>query len=435
MNCRIDSIDEAVEYIYSIPRFTVSNNFELGKNFLRYIGNPDRKTKIIHVAGTNGKGSVCAYINSVLREAGYNVGLFTSPHLVDIRERFVVNDEMISEKEFIEAFNDITYKLEAYNAKKKEQEKYFPTYFEYMFLICMHAFEKYDLEYCILETGLGGRLDATNTVVNKELCIITRIGLDHTEYLGDTVEKIASEKAGIMREGVATVFLAQDENVVNVYTDAYKSLNEILTDDALLGNDSNPNKMIGVIPPSGDEFIYELTSMASYQKENAALAVAACKYLKIDEKYIAVGMKKCVWPGRMEEVLNNVFVDGAHNDDGIRAFMETVLHDEHKGKRTLVFSAVRDKDYAKMMARVAGSGLFSKIITVPLETSRGLSKEELKKNIRDACSGMNIEMESFDNVTEAMNSVLKKQGTDERIYIAGSLYLVGEVKKILNETI
>ena len=193
----ISTYEEAVDYINEIPRFTTKNTMDDTRAFLHRLGDPDQSMRIIHVAGTNGKGSVCAYMRFILEAAGYRTAVFTSPHLTDIRERFVIDGEMVSEKAFLGAFLRIYDLLDAKTPH--------PTFFEYLFLMAMILFSESRPDFCILETGLGGRLDATNAVSRKELAVITRIGLDHTEYLGDTLEKIAAEKAGILQDRKSVV--------------------------------------------------------------------------------------------------------------------------------------------------------------------------------------------------------------------------------------
>ena len=185
---------EAVEYIYNIPKFTTKNKPEHTAEFLNRLGHPERSMKIIHVAGTNGKGSVCAFLSSMLTEAGKRTALFTSPHLVKINERFQINNQMVSDEEFLSAFLKVDEVVKGMQADGLPH----PTYFELLFGVAMVLFAELKAEYVVLETGLGGRLDATNTVEHPLATVITSISLDHTEILGDTIEKIAFEKAGII---------------------------------------------------------------------------------------------------------------------------------------------------------------------------------------------------------------------------------------------
>ncbi len=193
---------EAVEYIYNIPKFTTKNKPEHTVEFLNRLGHPERSMKIIHVAGTNGKGSVCAFLSTMLTEAGKRTALFTSPHLVKINERFQINNEMVSDEEFLSAFLKVLDVVKGMQADGLPH----PTYFELLFGVAMVLFEELKAEYVVLETGLGGRLDATNTVEHPLATVITSISLDHTEILGDTIEKIAFEKAGIIKPGVPVIY-------------------------------------------------------------------------------------------------------------------------------------------------------------------------------------------------------------------------------------
>ena len=192
---------EATEYILYIPKFTKKNDAQHTKIFLKYLGNPQERLKVLHVAGTNGKGSVCAYLDGMLRSEGKRTGLFISPHLVKLNERISVNGEAISDQDFRAVFEKTLETVK----RMEEQGLAHPTFFEFLLGMAMCAFAEAGVEYAVLETGLGGRLDATSAVERPEVCVITSIGLDHTEYLGDTLEEIAGEKAGIIRQG-APVF-------------------------------------------------------------------------------------------------------------------------------------------------------------------------------------------------------------------------------------
>ena len=430
----IATFEEAVAYINNTPRFTKKNSMEATRAFLKKLGNPDESLRIIHVAGTNGKGSVCSYMRSILEEAGYHVAVFTSPHLVDIRERFLINGKMVSREAFLEAF------LAVYNGLDWEAlekgEGYHPTFFEYLFFMAMLLFREAAPDFCILETGLGGRLDATNAAGHKEICVITRIGLDHVEYLGDTVEKIAGEKAGILMQGVPVVFCAEVPEAAAVLQ---KRAEELAADAFPVSKNDYAflnfqNKII-------DFSLYtryygyvklSLHTIAGYQMENAALAVRALEVLDggqtIQADHIQKGVERCFWPGRMEEVLPEVFLDGAHNEDGIRAFLDTVRTDGWHGKRSLLFSAVADKDFGHMIKRLGESGLFERIAVAHMRTGRAADLNQLadlfEENARCSCF-------LYDSVETAFYEVLDSRTEGERVYIAGSLYLVGEIKELL----
>lgn len=447
----ITTFGAAVDYLYDMPRFTGKNTPEDTRAQLKRLGSPDLKIRnIVHVAGTNGKGSVCTYLQSVLSEAGKCVAVFTSPHLVDIRERFAVGGEMISEEDFLRVF------LRVYDSlnwtELEDGEGYHPTFFEYLFFMGMLYFAEKQPDYCILETGLGGRLDATNAVTEKALTVITRIGLDHTEYLGVTVEEIAWEKAGILREGTPLVYCDEVEEASAVFVKRARDLQirvyPVSKKDYAFRNFQNKTIDFSLHTGYYGYIGVTLHTMARYQMENAALAVRAIEVLcggeEITAAQIESGLAKAFWPGRMEEILPEVFADGAHNADGIRAFLDTVRTDgcEERGqKRTLLFSVVQDKDYRSMVEQVRDSALFDRIYVARMETKRAASLESLEAVWRaerhrfagasEAGSDFPAERLVFcADVRMALSQLLSGQEGD-RIYIAGSLYLVGEIKEFL----
>ncbi len=435
----VTTFEEAESYINDTPRFTAKNSMEDTEAFLRRLGSPDKRMRIIHVAGTNGKGSVCAYLHSILEAAGYRVALFTSPHLTDIRERFRIGREIISREDFLRAFLQI-YEMLDWEALAAGKQAYHPTYFEYLFFMAMILFPEAHPDFCILETGLGGRLDATNSVSEKELTVITRIGLDHTQYLGDTPEKIAGEKAGIMKRNVPAVYWDTCGETTGVFEERVRELGisalSVSKDDYRFLSFQNKSIDFSMCTGYYSYIDFSLRTIAMYQMENAALAVRAVELLDggktVSAEHIRQGLAECFWAGRMEEVLPEVYVDGAHNDDGIRAFLETVAADGWTGTRSLLFSVVDDKDYGHMSERLVRSGLFDKIAVAHMRTGRGVSRRKLKE-LFDRYPGCRYQV--YENVITAFRELLhsreQAEGRKERIYIAGSLYLVGEIKELL----
>ncbi len=442
----VTTFEEAEKYINSIPRFTSKNTMEDTKAFLHRLGDPDRRMRILHVAGTNGKGSVCAYMSAILQAAGYRVALFTSPHLVDIRERFTVDGEMISREEFLGAFLQVYHLLEFPETGDGRAEPapdaqpclpfYHPTYFEYLFFMAMVLFPEKHPDFCILETGLGGRLDATNAVSGKELAVMTHISLDHVEYLGDTVEKIAGEKACIMHPGSPAVYWDTCPSVREVFERKAAELGvtaySVSKNDYRFHGFVNKSIDFSVRTEYYNYISLTLHTIAPYQMENAALAVRALEILDggrtIREPQIRQGIAGCFWAGRMEEVLPEVYVDGAHNEDGIRAFLEAVAGDGHAGPRALLFSVVKDKDYESMAEELVGSGLFDRVAAARMQTGRALSPEALKRLFEQyPVYGCQV----YDSVSEAFHELVHSRRQNERVYIAGSLYLAGEIKELL----
>lgn len=455
------TFEEAVAYLKDMPRFTVKKNPADSRDlkwFLKKLGNPEKDLRIIHVAGTNGKGSVCAYMSSILHAAGYRTAVFTSPHLVDMRERFAVNGKMISEEAFLQVYCAVGDALQEANSVnpgvslpgEEAAPEFVLNFYEYLFCMALLCFAEEKPDYCIIETGLGGRLDATNYVDNKLLTVITRISLDHVQYLGDTTAKIAAEKAGILRPGVPVVYLDGDVDASAVICRKASELGApqipvSKKDYTFLGF---RKKYIDFSLRSEYYNYISLTlhTIARYQMENAALAVRAVEVLfrstDTEEnggrlyagagcpaaEEIRQGILGCFWQGRMEEVLPEVYVDGAHNDDGIRAFLDTVEQDGCTGGRRLLFGVAADKDCRHMIQRVITSGLFDHIAFTHMRTERSLSMEEF----RDLLAAYPGHYTMYTEADTALREQLGEKRPGERLYIAGSLYLVGEIKESLD---
>jgi dihydrofolate synthase/folylpolyglutamate synthase len=415
----------AVQYILDIPRFAREKHSlaEL-KSFLANMGHPATGIKVIHVAGTNGKGSVCAYLQSILLSSGITCGLFTSPHLVTMRERIQINGQMIDEEEFLAVFCKLRENLAAAG--------FTPTFFEFLFLMALLVFARRDVEYIILETGLGGRLDATNALAEKKLAVITRLGYDHMEQLGQTLAEIAAEKAGIMRAGVPVVTIRQKAEAGAALERAASAQGAALTvidaDDAIIAENIDlVNKTIDFSYQYGYDRIegLRLATRALYQMENASLAIKAALLLgegRITAKAVAEGLAQAVWPGRMEEVAPGLIVDGAHNMEGISAFLASVAAIPCQGARYLLFAAAREKRGREMLDLLVRSGQFCEIVTCPLDNERTLTVSALEGLLGDA-------RRVFGSVGEALRYLRKKKEPSDLIFTAGSLYLVGEVKK------
>lgn len=426
--------EQAVEYLLNIPKFTGKNSLEDTKIFLAKLGNPERKMKIIHIAGTNGKGSVCAYLRSILMEMGFSVGTFISPHLIEVNERIQVNGIPVSGGELLEAFERILLKVQ--QGKQNEGSNYHPSFFEYLFFVAILVFEKRMPDYVILETGMGGRLDATNTVEKPLISIITKIGMDHMQYLGETQELIAGEKAGIIKQGVPVVYAADSPVVSNVIQRKADSLGvktfPVSNNDYAFLNFKNKTIDFSYHSRYYDYVRLCLDTAAFYQMENASIALSAAEILfpngEVTPQIMQSGVYKTHWEGRMEEICPNVFVDGAHNEDGIQAFLTSVRQDCCVGSRSLIFGAVSDKAYAQMIKQITESGLFLSIAVVNMDNGRALSADELKNTFeRQGVTALSV----WPDVGSAYEAFERKRGDEDLIYVAGSLYLVGEFKGYL----
>lgn len=420
--------EEAAAYIEEIPKFTKKNKLEHTRKCLDMLGSPDKNRKMIHVAGTNGKGSVCAFLSTMLEEGGYRCGLFTSPHLMKINERFQINEQMVSDEKFLEAF----LKVKALSDRLVEQGDYHPTYFEFLFLMGMLIFDDEDVDLVVLETGLGGRLDATNSILNPLACVITSISLDHVEYLGDTIEKIAGEKAGIIKKGVPVIFDGGNETAAAVIRSRAEELGCPFYEVK-----AGSQRLLSYTPKgidfTFDSTVYGTTKLfvpfiAKYQMMNASLAVETMGVLKeihkIDKETLEKGLAHTRWQGRMETILPGVIVDGAHNEDGAVRFAETVRHFQKEYPITLLFTTVSDKDYADMIRRVCGGLTFANVVTTEIWGSRKQSSEELAKLFKEnGCSNVLAVPDSG----EAFEKAYALKG-DGLLFVAGSLYLAGEIK-------
>ncbi len=435
---------EAQEYICDIQKFAKKNTLQHTREYLKLLGEPCKDAKIIHVAGTNGKGSVCNYLCALLREHGYHTGMFVSPHLLEMRERIRLDEEYVSEAQFMEAFDRVMQVVEQASGEREDNcgkvgtlSLHHPTFFEFLFLMAMVVFEQAKPDYIILETGMGGRLDATNVFEKPMLTIITEIGLDHCQYLGNTKEQIAMEKAGIIKPGVPLVFVNRQEEVTKVLSQAAERCGSkaFAVDKTRFENININHKSIDFSYKSSyyNNVSYILATRASYQVENAATALCAFEVLfpksKTDLKKMQHAIEGAKWDGRMEEVAPDVFVDGAHNADGMQAFLESVASSPDNRKRVLLFSVVSDKEYREMINRIESSGLFESYIIAGMKDSRGLGGRQILECFNHT-PAENIYL--CDSVSEAYQEAVLLKG-DGVLYIAGSLYLAGEIKALLKE--
>lgn len=423
---------EAIAYILEIPKFTKKNSLKHTKEFLNRLGNPERGRKIIHVAGTNGKGSVCAYMQSLLLSEEKKVGFFTSPHLVKMNERIRIDGEEISDELFLRTFHIV---LDVVQNMKSEGKPH-PTFFEFLFGMAMTAFAQCDVEYIILETGLGGRLDATNAIEHPFLTIITSISLDHTEILGDTIEQIAAEKAGIIKPHVPVIYAQGEEKSAGVIREYAKKVGAPCRE--ISKNAYEIQEITGKdIAFSGTNAYYEnsiwrLRTKALYQVENAMLALEAMRVIAGEEKHF-VRWKEALyemrWEGRMEEIKPGVILDGAHNPGAVKAFIETVKAEQNAdSEQILLFSAVREKEYETMIRMLCASMDIKTYILTQIGGERGVSVMELETVFQKYTDRMIITEE---DPRKALSVALREKGEKGRVYCLGSLYLIGAIKELI----
>ena len=424
---------KAEEYINSIPKFAGKTELKNTEILLNELGIDTDDMKIIHVAGTNGKGSVCSYISNTLVKAGYKTGLFISPHLVKINERIQIDDVPVSDDIFESAYERV---LEAAHRMEQSGGKH-PAYFEFLFGMAMLVFKEQKVQCIVLETGMGGRLDSTNVVKKPLMTVITSVSMDHMHVLGNTIEEIASEKAGIIKPGVPLVFYGGDSRVrgvIEAVAAQRKAPFEVITSDNV--SFEKKGKFIDFCLNNRyyKNESFSVSSAALYQVWNSSLAATALAWLskendgiRLSDEQIHTGITTAFWEGRMEELCPDVYVDGAHNEDGIRAFLETAKAMKDR-KQILMFSAVADKAYDTMIKEICDSEAFDEYVVCTVEyTNRAMPAEVFLETFRKYTDKPVFQEETASAAFAKVMS-LKKDG--DRVFIAGSLYLVGEIKRI-----
>ena len=425
---------QAVAYINETPKFTTKNSLEHTKECLRRLGNPQDSFQVIHVAGTNGKGSVCAYLASVLREGGYGCGLFTSPHLVKINERFQIDEVPVEDELFLRAFEKVKHLADELTA----QGSYHPTYFEMLFLMGMCIFQEAGVSYVVLETGLGGRLDATNAIENPLACVITSISMDHIQYLGDTVEAIAGEKAGIIKKAIPVIYDANRQKTAQVIEETAQRVGApaypVRREDFEIREITSSGIEFSYGKTDGRQQEYSIPFIARYQVMNSALALKTLEVLREQQDFTALtdsqvkaGIGGTRWQGRMETIQPGVIVDGAHNEDGVANFIETAVYFRDKYRIVLLFSAVDDKDYPHMIRRICSELRPAQVVTATIQEERAVDAQVLAQEFRkNGCTCVQAE----NSVKEAFQQAAELRG-DGLLFCIGSLYLIGEIKSLI----
>ena len=425
---------EAVDYIEELPKFTEKHPLKHTKKYLEKLQNPAENCKVIHVAGTNGKGSVCAYLQAVLQAEGKKTGFFTSPHLIKINERIQIDREEISDDTFYDVF------CEAYHvAQEMEQEgEGHPSYFEFLFGMGMKAFEKAGVEYIILETGLGGRLDATNAVESPVLTVITSISLDHTAILGDTIEKIAFEKAGIIKEGVPVIFDGSRAEATEVIRRQAEKMHapcrEISKNAFEIREVTRKHIAFSRTNAYHKDVIWQVPICGIYQVKNAEIAIEAAQCLLGNkpehEEMWRDAVAKIQWQGRMEECADHFIIDGAHNPGAIEAFVESVRALKEEEPPILIFSAVSDKKYEQMIEYLCRHLQTKAFVVTEIEDKRRVPAGELGEIFkRYATCPVYVKAD----VKDAIACAYEMRTKETYIYCIGSLYLAGMVEKALQE--
>jgi len=414
---------QALEKIHSLDAFGSRPGLDRIKKFLDILGNPQNNLKFVHVAGTNGKGSTCALVSSVLREAGYKTGLFISPYITDFCERIQINNQPVDGQllaDMVEETFPILLKL--------REEDCIITEFEYVMALqfLIHSREKCDI--VVLETGLGGLLDCTNVILPPVATVLTTIGLDHTGILGETIEEIAIQKCGIIKQNSPVISSVQENAVMDIIEKTAKKNNSAVF--------KSENIQIEVVEQTvnSTKFIYKNTEITlpligNHQIENGKTALATIEVLQksydISTENIAKGFETAVNPARFELLGKNPYVilDGAHNPNGIEALKNAIETYVSTDKTICLMGMLADKD-SKSSVKLL-SGLFSQVFTVPVSNPRSLSSEALAEECKPYFEKVTSYSNIFSAFDEALETAKKENAT---LIICGSLYLAGEIR-------
>lgn len=391
---------EAIDWLFSTQTFGIKLGLDGPRQLLReFLAFPEHGVQVIHVAGTNGKGSTCAMIESIARATGSRCGLFTSPHLIDYRERIQVNGEHIPEEDCAAMLTELRSICEGF--------EHHPTFFEITLALAMRWFRSRRCELIILETGMGGRLDAT-TAVPADVCVITPIGMDHQQWLGDTLADIAREKAGIFVEGKPAVSSPQEQEA-----------------RAVLEKEANQRRsalnfirepLLGYTPAISGE----------HQRWNAALAVEALHLAQfpLNSDVIRQGLNKVKWPGRFERIRPNIILDGAHNPHAAASLADTWREMYRDEKATLIFGAVSAKDIRGVLKLL--SPIAARILFCPVDSPRATPIEELVAALPD-------EAPPHSSHEDLKSAIQAAKTHDQPTLIAGSLFLVGAARALFTQ--
>ncbi|MCX8111473.1 MAG: bifunctional folylpolyglutamate synthase/dihydrofolate synthase [Syntrophorhabdaceae bacterium] len=414
---------ESMEYLSGLERSGILFGLDNIKWILESIDNPQNKLKCVHVAGTNGKGSVSTMLSFIMKESGYRVGKYTSPHLVRFNERIVIDEKEIDDSDIVEIIDFIREKIERRGTKRKF------SYFDFTTAMAFEYFYRKKVDIAIIEVGLGGRLDSTNVILPL-VSIITNVELDHTDYLGNSLEEVAREKSGIIKERIPVV-TGVDKRSISVIEEVAGQRSSPLL---ILGRDFFYKKQDEQVMTYGGhkktlEDLY-INLMGDHQLNNASIALCVIELLaengyNIPDRAIYNGLANVKWPGRLEVVRREptIILDGAHNLHAIGVLSQFIEARYVNTRKILIFGVLADKDYKGMLKRLIP--IVDTVIFTKPDTQRALSPYKMA-NLVDNCI-------VTEDVKSALNKAMTLAGKDELILITGSLYTVGEAKKLLDE--
>jgi len=423
--------EEILKELYSLERFGIKLGLGNITELLHRIGDPHLKFPSVHVTGSNGKGSVCAFIDSIMREAGYKTGLYTSPHLIRFNERIRVGGREVPDDDVVRLYQMVKPHAESMAAESRAKQ---PTFFEITTAMASQYFAEQSVELAVVEVGMGGGNDATN-VVRPEVCVLTRISLEHTDHLGKTIKRIATEKAGILKGGVPVVTL--DQEALPTIEERSKELACPLT---VVGRDATYRRAgVSVAGQTVEYFgppeIHVSTTMAgAHQAENVALAIAATARLesrgwKIGECARQVGIARMRWPARFQIVRRSpvAVIDGVHNPGGAKSLVSSIQEYFPRSSPVFVMGMLADKDLGAFVDIVAP--LASHVVTTRPKTERAYPPEE----ISGAFKKLNVSSEVVEDVPSAIRRGLELANANHPLFIIGSLYLAGDALKFFQD--
>jgi dihydrofolate synthase/folylpolyglutamate synthase len=411
--------------MYGLRRFGIILGLETIKRILSALGNPQENFTSIHVAGTNGKGSVASALSSILHESGYKVGLYTSPHLVRFNERICINNCQISDADVVKSYKAVQ---QVHHGDRS------PTFFEFATAMALYEFGRQKVEWAVIETGMGGRYDATN-IITPAISIITNVSMEHRDYLGNTLAQITREKAGIIKQRTPVVTAVKQKQAQSVVQRvAHKKSAPVF----MLGKDFTVRRnRTGYFSYYGIENTWhdlQTPLLGHYQVQNAALALAASELLnklkaEISFKSIKNGLTKTRWPGRLEIVSDKplVILDGAHNLIAARNLSKFLAANLVNRRIILVVGILDDKPYAPMLKSLLP--VCSRAIITRAKTDRALPTQKLYATAKKIIS----DVTTVADVAKAAKHAIETAGPDDVVCIAGSLYVVGEAKEALEK--
>ena len=421
-------LEQSLNYIHGLYRKGTKPSLHRIRQLLGMLGDPHKQLKFIHIAGTNGKGSTAAMTASILRQAGYKTGLFTSPYIYRFNERIQVNGEQIPD----ETVCALTERLSALAAQMDEM----PTEFDFVTAMAMVYFAAVGCDIVVLEVRVGGALDATNIIDTPEVAVITNIGLDHTDLLGDTVEKIAAVKAGIFKEGGSAVVYRAAPSVEQVYEDICREKHVSLKKANFDGLTLHSCDLTGQVFDCGSRKKLQLPLLGDHQMHNAAVVLCVIDTLiekgyTITEQNIYDGMASVTWPGRFDIIHRDplFIIDGGHNPQCIDAMVKNI-RDYLAGRRLIVLTGVlADKDYGEMFRPVMP--YVQQFVCITPDNPRRMMARELAAYLRQA----GAQAEGFDTVAEGVSHAIALAGENGVVLCFGSLYSIADIRAGLEEVL